>query len=202
MAKKTRLTVRTRGLARAAHDILRFLAAHDVPACLIGGLAVQRWGEPRATQDVDLTLLAPFGEEAPPIDLVLSRYTPRDANARTFALEYRVLKVRSADGVPIDVSLAALPFELEVLQRASPWRLSPRIHLVVCSAEDLLIYKLVAARPRDLLDVDGIVRLRWRALDVARVRSRTREFATLLETPSLLQPFEVALRTARRSASR
>jgi hypothetical protein len=31
--------------------------------CLIGGLAVQRWGEMRTTLDVDITLLTGFGRE-------------------------------------------------------------------------------------------------------------------------------------------
>ena len=202
MAKKARLKAPARGLARAARDILRFLAARNVPACIIGGLAVQRWGEPRVTQDVDMTLLAPFGDEARPIDLLLGAYRTREHNARDFALRYRVLKLRAPDGVPIDVSLGALPFEIEVLDRASPWRLSPTIDLVVCSAEDLVIYKLVAGRPRDLLDVEGVVRLRWRNLDLARIRSRAREFAELLDRPDLLGPFDDVLRKARRAASR
>ena len=28
--------------------------------CFVGGLALQRWGEPRVTEDVDLTLLTGF----------------------------------------------------------------------------------------------------------------------------------------------
>jgi hypothetical protein len=186
-----------RGLVAAAKDVLAFLAAHSIPACIIGGLAVQRWGEPRATQDVDLTLLAPVGEEAGPIDLLLTRYTGRDAEPRAFALRHRVLKLATADGVPIDVSLGALGFEREVLDRASLWRLSSKIVLTVCSAEDLLVYKLIAARPRDLLDIEGIVRLRWQDLDVRRVRVRARQFAELLDRPDLLRPFEDALRRAR-----
>ncbi|MEK7700995.1 MAG: hypothetical protein AAB418_03215 [candidate division NC10 bacterium] len=35
----------------------------------IGGLTVQRWGEPRLTQDVNLTLLTGFGTEAPYAEL-------------------------------------------------------------------------------------------------------------------------------------
>lgn len=201
MAKKTPLKVPAHGLALAARDILRFLAARNVSACLIGGLAVQRWGEPRVTQDVDLTVLAAFGQEAAVIGVLLSAYAARDAKARDFALEYRVLKLRAPDGVPIDVSLGALPFEIEVLARASPWRLSPEIELRVCSPEDLIVYKLVAARPRDLLDVEGVVRLRWRELDLRRVRSLTRQFAELIESPNLLKPFEDALRKVRRGSA-
>lgn len=202
MAKKARLKVQTRGLALVARDVLTFLARHDVLACIIGGLAVQRWGEPRVTQDVDLTLLAPFGKEAELVDLLLAGYDAREAHAREFALTYRVLKLRAPDGIPIDVSLGAFPFEIEVMERASRWRLSPKIELIVCSAEDLLIYKLVAGRPRDLLDVDGIVRLQWRHLDLARVRFWTREFSGLLDRHDLLSPFEAALRAARRTSPR
>jgi hypothetical protein len=198
MAKKARLTPHTRGLARAAHDILRFLDQHHVPACLIGGLAVQRWGEPRVTQDVDLTLLAPFGDERRPVDLLLGRYRARDRGAKRFALEYRVLKLTTQDGVPIDVSLGALPFEMEVLDRALRWPLTPTINVPVCSAEDLVIYKLIAARPRDLLDVEGVVRVQGRRLDIARVRFWMRTLSELLEMPDLIEPFEDALRKARR----
>ena len=31
--------------------------------CFIGGVAVQRWGNPRFTQEIDLTLLTGFGGE-------------------------------------------------------------------------------------------------------------------------------------------
>jgi hypothetical protein len=157
---------------------------------------VQRWGEPRATQDVDLTLLAPLGEEQLAIDLLLRRYSGRDAHARDFALAHRVLRL-----TPIDVSLGALPFEAEVLDRASKWRLAPTIELVVCSPEDLLIYKLLAGRPRDLLDIEGVVRLQWRTLDVSRIRSCARDFGDLLDRTDILDPFEDALRKARRASS-
>lgn len=50
-------------LLEAGQEILSFLQAAGLRACLIGGLAAQRWGEPRATQDVDLSVQAPFGQE-------------------------------------------------------------------------------------------------------------------------------------------
>lgn len=185
------------GLARTAHDVLRCLASARLPACLIGGLAVQRWGEPRATQDVDLSVLAPFGDEARPLDVLLEAFRPRTDDAREFALRYRVLRVESEEGIGIDVSLAALPFEIGALDRAVDWALASDIHLRVCTAEDLLVYKLVAARPRDLLDIEGIVRLQHRTLDIRRVRSETRLIADALEGPDLLEPFEAALRRVR-----
>ena len=60
-------------------------------SCIIGALAVQRWGEPRLTRDVDVSLLTGFGTEAAFIDRLLATFAPRRPDARAFALEYRVL---------------------------------------------------------------------------------------------------------------
>lgn len=48
-------------LAIAARDVLSLLDAARIPACVIGALAVHRWGEPRATSDADFSALAPYG---------------------------------------------------------------------------------------------------------------------------------------------
>ena len=100
----------------------------------------------------------------------------------------------SADGVGIDVALAAFPFEIEVIESATPWNLGEGISIPTCSAEHLIVYKLVAARPRDVIDVDEIVRRQGRRLDVDRIRRWGREFADLKEDPDLLRPFEEAWR--------
>lgn len=70
----------------------------------------------------------------------------------------------------------------------------PDVTVRTCSAEDLIIYKLVAARPRDLLDMEGVVRRQRRKLDVDRIRRWGRAFAELKEDPDLLRPFEDAWR--------
>lgn len=48
-------------------------------------------GEPRLTIDVDMTVLTGFGREEALVDLLLSNYAGRRADARTFALRHRVL---------------------------------------------------------------------------------------------------------------
>jgi hypothetical protein len=57
----------------------------------------------------------------------------------------------------------------------------------------------VAARPHDLIDVEGVVRRQRKRLDVELIRRWGREFAELKEDPDLLRPFEVALAKAARS---
>lgn len=57
-------------------------------------------------------------------------------------------------GVSTDV---ALPFEQEAIALATTWEPISGIRLRVCRPEHLIVYKLVAARPQDLVDVAGIV---------------------------------------------
>jgi hypothetical protein len=172
--------------------VLSVLASAEIPACLIGGMAVSRWGQPRATTDSDLSALAPYGDEQRVLDALLPRFAARRPDARTFALRHRVLLL-SVEDVAVDVALAAFPFETEAIEVATPWALGA-VSLRTCSAEHLVVYKLVAARPQDLVDVDGIVRRQGRRLDLDLIRRWGREFADLKEDPDLLRPFEEALR--------
>jgi hypothetical protein len=96
------------------------LATFDtgIPACLIGGMVISRWGQPRATTDADVTALAPYGDEARVLDILLARFEPRRPDARAFALDSRVLLISSED-VSIDVALAAFPFEIEAIERCA-----------------------------------------------------------------------------------
>lgn len=181
-------------LLSAARQVLSVLELGGHDACVIGGLVVPRWGEPRTTTDADLSALAPYGEEAGVLDTLLSAFEARAPDARSFALANRVLLLEAPNQVKIDVALAAFPFEVEALARASDWEAVPGVTLRTCSAEDLVVYKLVAARTRDIGDVEGIVRRQGRRLDVELIRRWGREFAELKEDPDLLRPFEEALR--------
>jgi hypothetical protein len=182
-------------LASAAAAVLSQLDAAGIPACLIDGLVIPRWGQPRATTDADFSVLAPCGREAPVVDLLLGTFQARRPDARAFALAHRVLLLVSADGVGIDVALAAFPFEIDAIEQASPWQIAPGVVVRTCSAEHLVVYKLVAARPQDLVDMTGIVRRQRARLNVEFVRRWGREFAELKEDPDLLRPFEDALRS-------
>ena len=75
----------------AASQLQAFCDRQGWRSCFIGGVAVQRWGEPRVTRDVDLTLLTGFGREADFVDILLTAYQPRVSNPREFAARSRVL---------------------------------------------------------------------------------------------------------------
>jgi hypothetical protein len=67
----------------AARDLQAELDRRGWRFCFIGGIAVLRWGEPRFTGDVDVTLLCPFGSEDEFTEpLLRSGYTGRIAGSR------------------------------------------------------------------------------------------------------------------------
>lgn len=154
--------------------------------CFIGGLAVQRWGESRVTRDVDLTLLTGFGQESDFIDPLLDAYTPRLADAREFALRNRVLLLATSEGVGIDVSLGALPFEELVVRRSTDFSFGPGLEIRTCSAEDLLILKLFAFRPIDVRDAESIVIRRGNRLDWSYVEQQLEPLAEAKEDPAIM----------------
>lgn len=111
-------------LFRSAVQLQQLWHGRGYRFCFIGGIAVQRWGEPRSTRDLDLTLLTGFGGEAKYIDAILADFSARVDRAREFALMNRVLLVRDEHGVPIDIALGAMPFEEHTISRASDFELS------------------------------------------------------------------------------
>lgn len=175
-------------LVEAAIELLTYLVSISRPACLIGGMVVGRWGEPRATQDVGATVLADFGEELVLFAALLEQFRSRDANPGERARLGRLALLEASNGVRLDLSFAGFPFEREALDRASDWRLAPEIAVSTCSAEDLLIYNLVAGRPQDLADIESIVKRQAPTLDVNRVRHWGQMFAEIKP-----RPFEAAL---------
>lgn len=151
----------------AAGHVEELCRGHGWPFCFIGGLAVLRWGEPRLTRDVDVTIVTGFGGEEPVISTALDRFASRVDRPAEFARDNRVLLLRDDTGVPIDVALGALPFEERAVQRASSYAVGEDLSLHTCSAEDLVVMKVFAGRDRDWADVTGIVTRQGDSLDAA-----------------------------------
>jgi len=181
----------------AARNLQALLETRGWRFCFIGGLAVLRWGEARFTRDVDLTLLCPFGsEDQVSSPLLESGYLGRIPDSREFARRSRVLLLQSPDGVPIDIALAALPFEECMVERSSPFEFEPGSALRTCSAEDLIVLKLFAFRPRDVLDAEAVVIRQRTALDWQYIAANLQPLAEVKGEPEILATLQ-RLRRAR-----
>jgi hypothetical protein len=174
-------------LFHLAQQIQTLCEKHAWKFCFIGGVALQRWGEPRVTKDVDLTVLTGFGDEEPYIQVFLQHFEARIPHADRFALQNRVLLLKSSENIGIDLSLGGLDFEALAIQRSSLHEFLPGIVLRTCSAEDLIIYKAFAARPRDWIDVEGIIIRLQGNLDWPYVYEQLTPLVTLKEQPEILE---------------
>ncbi len=177
-------------LIQAAAELQAVCVQHAWRFCFIGGLAVQRWGEPRETVDVDLTLLTGFADEDRYVSVLMDKFEARVADAAQFASVNRVLLLRAASGVGLDIALGGLPFEELAVSRASLFTYPPDIPLRTCSAEDLIVLKAFADRPKDWLDIDGIIIRQSPHLDWAYVRAQLAPLAELKDAPELVDKLD------------
>ncbi len=177
-------------LIEAAQEVQRFFQRRRWRFCIIGGVAVQRWGQPRATQDVDLSLLTGFGNEKAFIDRLLKCFPGRFPDAREFALGSRVLLCRATNGVALDISLAALPIEERIIARASKFAYAPKVKLVTVSAEDLIVLKAFADRELDWHDIRGVIARQADRLNWKLILRELEVLCDLKEDPSPLEKLE------------
>lgn len=171
---------------KSATELQHFLTEHGFRFCFIGGLAVQRWGEPRATKDVDVALLTGFGTEQSYIRTILEQYAPRLEDAATFAIYSRVLLAEDHRGTPIDIALSGLPFEERAIERSTPWGTPKGGRINTCSAEDLIVFKAFASRPMDWNDIEATLIRQGNRLDRNLILEELTPLAELKEEPEIL----------------
>jgi hypothetical protein len=185
-------------LLEAGARLQRTLEAQQWQFCFIGGVANFRWGTPRLTTDLDLTLLTGFGREAEFVRMLLGLFESRIPDPAEFAACYRVLLLRTEEGMPVDIALGAMPFEERSIERSSLGELVPGATLRTCAAEDLVVHKAFAARPQDWVDIEGVILRQRGRLEWPQIWAELRDLAALKEAPELLD--ELA-RVAQRAES-
>ncbi len=163
-------------------DAIRFLDHRQIPYALIGDLAASLQGEPRVTADVDavigttvedaLKLLnnlegSPFEPLFPGVDEVVRQ---------AFILPLRHRKT----GVKVDLSIGLSGFEQQLIERAERVTVAGE-SLRIATSEDLVVMKLLAGRPRDIQDAQGIAVVRGEQLDWAYCQKTAVELGTAVD---------------------
>jgi hypothetical protein len=173
-------------LFELAQELQTFCENNRWNYCFIGGLALQRWGEPRLTQDIDLTLVNGFGNEEPFIQALLKIYSARIPDAEEFALQSRVLLLHSKNGIGIDIALGGLSFESLAVKRSSFFEFTPGNSIRTCSAEDLVVLKAFADRAKDWVDISGILVRQSKGLDWDYILTQLKPLVEIKESPQIL----------------
>ncbi len=160
---------------------------------VFGAQAVVVHGVPRLSADLDITLaLAPDTPDEFVQDMQAAGFEPLVTDP-AFVIQTRVLPfVHTATGMPLDVVLAASGLEDEFLSRAIDVDLAGT-RIPVIHVEDLIIGKVLAARPKDIEDVRNL----WQLHESHADRERIVQVLTLLEEAlsqsDLVPAFEAAV---------
>ncbi len=162
-----------------------FLEQHGYRYAVIGGIALSQWGVVRFTYDVDIKVLVPDANYSAARAALRAAFPQR---ARENAPQDALIVAVNIDGVTIDFLLALPGYEELIIQRAvqrdlggwSAW---------VCSAEDLIIQKVVAGRAKDWPDVEALLIEQRNKLDEAYIEDWLTQFAEALEQPELLTEY-------------
>jgi hypothetical protein len=174
-------------LFQSALRIQTFFQSRHWNFVFIGGLALQRWGEPRLTVDIDVSLLTNFMNEETYIEQIFRILEPRIPDAKSFALSNHVLLARTKSGICVDIAFAGVPLEVQIIKRASFFRFTKDISLLTCSAEDLLVMKSFADRDKDWGDVSGILMRQQGRLDWTYIWRNLKPLCELKENPGILK---------------
>lgn len=152
------------------------LEERQIPYMIIGGQAVLIYGEPRLTRDIDVTLGVGPDRLADLLALAHS-YSwrvlvehPQEFVQRTMVLPL----VDPETAIRIDFIFSHSVYERQAMDRARRITVG-KASVRFAAAEDVIVHKIVAGRPRDLEDVRTIL-LRNRELDLAYIRDWLAEF--------------------------
>ena len=177
----------------AALELLKALSpvlAQWGPWYVFGAQAVVAYGFPRLSADVDVTLaLTPDDPERFARDMDSAGFALRVTDP-TFVRRTRVMPfIHTVTGMPLDVVLAGSGLEEEFLARARPTDIGGSL-VPLIDLTDLIIAKVLAARPKDVSDASGLWRLHGRTLDGDRIRQTLQLLEEVLGQSDLVRVFD------------
>ena len=144
-------------------EVHRILTAHAIPHAFVGGLALNAWGIPRATFDIDLCIVLGPGEQPRLLEALRELgWSADEVYHRGWRDEMAGIPIIHAhyptEGalVRVDLMVADTPFLRSVVERKTAVDIGPAA-VPVCRAADLVLFKVLADRQKDRMDVQNIL---------------------------------------------
>lgn len=133
---------------------------------IIGGQAVLLHGRPRTTEDIDIVVGADPSRLTDVLEVCSALHlSVLTTDVEPFVRQSFVLPAADdSTGIRIDFIFSSTAFEKEAIKRAEIVVLESQ-PVPFCSAEDLIVLKLIAGRAVDLQDAASVVRRKASALD-------------------------------------
>ncbi|MGB0389323.1 MAG: nucleotidyltransferase [Ardenticatenaceae bacterium] len=166
-----------------------FLEANGFRYAIIGGIALQYWGAVRNTYDIDFKVIVPDSDYAA-VHATLRAAFPK--RGRPDLPKNPLIVDVTITNVIVDFLLALPGYEELIIENAVRWNMNGW-SAWVCSAEDLIIQKVVARRGKDWLDVEALLIEQRGKLDESYIEDWLAQFAEALERPQMLTEYQSLL---------
>ena len=162
---------------------------HHLEYAIFGGIAAILYGSGRSTIDIDMIVRVDIDSLEVAYQQFIEELRPLKKEPLEFFKKYYVLPaVHNRLGTKVDISAALSQFEQEAIRRSRRLRYGT-VEASFCTPEDLILFKLVANRERDILDVKDIVKRTRDSLDTAYLRTHARDFLEV-DRPDILENLE------------
>ena len=183
-------------LFRALSGAFRRLNA---PWYVFGAQAVLLWGRPRLTADIDVTVqIGPADSTRLVASMQESGFVMRVHATQAFIEQTRVMPfMHTSTEWPVDIVLAGPGLEEEFLRRAVTVEVEPGLSVLVISAEDLIVTKILSGRSKDIDDVRGVLAERVSQLDTEAIRFTLAQLEDALGVSDLMPVWDAELARAR-----
>lgn len=170
----------------------RVLRDLDVRWYVFGAQAVVHWGRPRLTEDIDVTVHLGSTDTGHLVSaLQRAGFALRVEGSPAFIAQTRVVPMAfGATGWALDVVLGGPGLEEDFARRAVAVEVEPGVVVPIISAEDLVITKIVAGRPKDIEDIRGILLAQADRLNVSGIRRVLTMLEEALGVSDLLPTFD------------
>jgi predicted nucleotidyltransferase len=147
-----------------------------IPYMIIGGQAVLLHGEPRMTRDIDVTVGISTEEIDQMLDVVESIQLNPLVDPYDFTSRTMVLPCQDPEShIRVDFIFSFSPYERQAMERVRLVDIEG-VSVKFASAEDLVIHKVFAGRPRDMEDVKSVL-IKNPEMDTRYIRQWLNELA-------------------------
>ena len=179
-------------------DVSAALEAAAIAWYLFGARAAIVHGVARFTADVDITVRLPESTSGAALVSMLERhrFQARVSDPDFFERTRVIPFAHVPTALPLDVVLAGPGLEDRFFERAGI-RVIEDVRVPVASAEDVILMKVLAGRPKDVEDVVAIAAAHADTLDVRYIRETLRMIEQALSQSDLMPIFEQALKRSR-----
>lgn len=171
-------------------------ARERIDYMVIGGLAVSLWGTQRSTMDVDVTVVTDPRDLTRLLESLRPQIKEIAPDAAALAAETGIIRFRHRSGIPVDLGASEHPYVISAVARAVTVDVQG-VQVKFCTAEDLILHKVLADRDRDREDVKGILQRQGAAIDRQYLDPLVKQVAEAVHRPEIEIRYHALLSASR-----